>query len=317
VYVSFYKGDDEDAEFVHSVEQDIGMGASGWNFYTPFTGQMDNQRGVDLVWNNTPNSTTINRTYIAHAVDTTADGFDLSTDALFVRTSPLDVSGNYSGYESTTINDFDGDGHDDILWQNLYSGGNNIYVRFGNDTGLNTNRLVQAPTSWTTYTALFGDTDGDGRADVVNPRQDNLFEDFGIYIRNGVARQTDVLSNYQFIQYNSDSGDEVLEPFFGTADAVSPDFKLADVNGDGAQDIIINEKGIVDSLTNNVAVGLSVTGSNQFSFARAAQALPQSTDWSQYTLYIADVDGDLRDDAIWVLNSPTNNVFVGLARSSD
>jgi hypothetical protein len=314
VFVSFYKGDGDDAEFVHSVEQDM-EGGAGWNFYSVFSGQMDKQRGQDLIWNNVPNSTSTNRTYIAHAVDTTTVGFDLTTDALFVRSPYLDITGNFSGYETTTINDFDGDGYGDILWQNLSSADNVMYIRNGTATGLTASKAYKAGFGgWQSYLSLFGDIDGDGRSDVVNPRHNDKFADFGIHARNGQARQSVGFSTSQFIKY-SGSSEEVLKPFFGEAAAVNPDLFLADVNGDGAQDFIVNEKGKVDALANNIAVGLSIAGSNSFSFARAAQKVPQSEDWSQYTLYIADVNGDTRDDVVWVLNAATNSIFVGVARN--
>lgn len=315
VYVSFYKGDVNSAEFVHSAGQNM-QGGSGWNFFSVFSGQMDKQRGQDLIWNNVPRSTSINRTYIAHAVDTSVEGFDLTTDALFVRSSFMDVAGNFSGYEATTINDFDGDGFEDILWQNLSSGDNVIYIRYGTATGLSASRsFITNVSGWQLYTNLFGDIDGDGRSDVVNPRQYYNFADFGIHARNGQARQSVAFNTTRYIGYAGNNA-EVLKPFFGESAPVGPNLHLADVNGDGALDFIVNEKGKVDALANNIAVGLSIAGSNTFSFARAAQKLPQSEDWSQYTMYVSDVNGDSRDDVIWVLNAASNSVVVGLARSN-
>lgn len=321
VFVSFYKDTESGpSAFVHSAEQNISQGSNGWSDYSIYTGQMDALRGQDLIWNNVPNSTTTNRVYIAHAVDTTTDGFDLTSEQLFVRTSPLDISGNFSNYEYTIINDFDGDGHDDIAWQILWplqtSTSNTIYYRYGTSTGLTAHDRISQSSIWSSYIALNGDVNGDGRADVIYPRKRSKADAFGVYARPGAQRRADGFLTNFFTFYNDATEHAVLQPFFGTDTAVEPDLYLADVNGDGTDDIIINEKGKIDSLANNVAVGLSPPGNMLFSFSREAQKVPQSEDWSLYSTYFADVNGDNRQDIIWVRNAGSNDVIVGLARGN-
>ena len=319
VFVSFYKEDDNGQNtFVHSAVQDISQNTGGWQNYASYVGQMDAARGKDLVWNNVPNSTSVNRTYIAHAVDTSVDGFDLSSDDLFVRTGPFDINDSFTNYQYTFIDDFDGDGFDDIAWNALLdldiSRNNAVFYRNGTSTGLSAPRSLGDGSRWSFYTALTGDINGDGRTDIVYPRQRSSFPNFGIYSRLGVQRQVDGFLANSFTFYNDPNDHAALSPFFGESEAVSPDLYLADVNGDGTDDLIVNEKGTIDALSNNVAVGLSIPGSDQFSFTRESQTVPQSEDWSLFTLHLADVNGDDRQDVIWVRNASSNQVFVGLAR---
>lgn len=321
-YVSFYKeGDAGQSSFIHSVEQDIAGGSGGWDTYLPYVGQMDNARGTDLVFNNAANNTSTNRTYIAHAVDTTVDGFDLSTDQLFVRTSPLDASGDYTDFQYTIIDDFNGDGYDDIAWQRLLpdfnTASNFIIYRYGTDTGLSTGIFNQFQGSrWGVYTTLHGDINGNGRADIVYPRQGSLAQNFAVYTRPGAARMNDGFEENTITFYEGITENPVLRDFFGESTPISPDLYMGDVNGDGTDDLIINEKGKIAALSNNVAVGLSLPNSVEFTFTRAAQGVPQSEDWSLYSTYIADVNGDNRKDIIWIRNAGTNDVIVGLARGN-
>lgn len=319
LYVSFYKDTENDQQaFVHSSEQDIARGSGGWETYTPFIGQMDKANGIDFVYNNVLNNRGTNRTYIAHSVDTTTDNFDLSTEQLFVRTSAIDDDRNFNAYEYIFIDDFDGDGHDDIGWQLLLPtfdvSSNAIYYRYGTPTGLTDFDIIGQGSTWGVYTTLHGDINGNGRADIVYPRQGSLAENFAIYTRPGSPRKADGFEENTITFYNDPVDHAVLQPFFGASVEIEPDLYLGDVNGDGADDFIVNEKGVVDPLSNNVAVGLSVPNSVEFTFSREAQRAPQSEDWSLYSTYIADINGDERQDIIWVRIAASNDVIVGIAR---
>jgi len=284
---------------------------------------MDGLRGEDLIFNNRANATSINRSYIAHAVDTTVSGFDLANDDLFVMTPPLDRPGNYSGYEFTHIADFNGDGRDDIMWQNIDNGGNNYYFAFGTESGLDLggNNRNKAPYfrnfggSWGIYTSLAGDANGDGRADLVEPRQKSTFDIFGIYFGQGSDTGGSIIGSHRFESHNDTTDDAAIKDLLGTDTALSPDMALADVNGDGSQDLIIYDLGKRNILEGYIGVGLSIPGGAGFTFNRATQALPNGEDWAQYRLLVGDFNGDLNDDVVWIKSSTTHSVFVGIARS--
>ena len=319
VFVSFYQPDGATG-FVHSSGQVMAQ-SRGWHTYQPRIGQMDGKRGGDLLWNNALNSTSINRSYIGHAVDTTLAGFDLAHDPLFKLTPAMNHSGNTSGIEYIHVADFNGDGRDDVMWQNIDLSGNRYYIGLGTETGLALGSGAKAPYfrdfggHWSTYVSLPGDANGDGRADLIEPRQRSPFSQFGIYFGQGSDNQSRVIDAHSFEFHNDPTDDVAIRDLIGQPTPVEPEMYLADVNADGSQDLLIIDKGHSDNLTNIIGVGLSIPGGSQFSFNRATQELTPKEDWSQYRVLIGDINGDLRDDVLWVRNGATHSVYAGIARS--
>jgi len=62
----------------------------------------------------------------------------------------------------TGVGDFDGDGHDDVLWRRAADGANAIWPAADRDTAI---RLASAVPGWRVSTIV--DLDGNGRADIV------------------------------------------------------------------------------------------------------------------------------------------------------
>ena len=89
---------------------------------------------------------------------------------------------------------------------------------------------------------------------------------------------------------------------------------IADVDGNGSGDLLINDKGYGNNLTNAIGVGLSVVGGSEFTFTRVAQSLAPAEDWSQYVLLTGDINADGRDDVLWISNAAINSVYTGIAR---
>ena len=87
--------------------------------------------------------------------------------------------------------------------------------------------------------------------------------------------------------------------------------QLGDVNADGRDDFVL-----YNQTRDETHVGLG-TADGTFDFSRAPQSRPQQDDWSQFQLLVGDVNGDRRDDVLWVDASARNRVYVGLARASD
>ncbi|MFK8030037.1 MAG: thiol-activated cytolysin family protein [Gammaproteobacteria bacterium] len=321
-YVVFVKGD-ADREFVYSAPQSLSA-AGQWQEHAPFTGQMDAQHGADLVFNNVPSSVTRNSTHTALAVDMTVPGFDLETDVLFEPLQRFDIDLNFSNYDYTYVADFNGDGYDDMSWQILSSADNRRWFAMGSEQGLVGARFQDLRGDWRRYSSLSGDVTGDGIADIIEPRNLGIWESFAIYIGEGTGvtatnSSAAVLDPHTFKWRNREPEDVAIRNLFGPevtngAPEWTPDVHLADVDGNGTQDLLINDKGYESNLTNKIGVGLAIAGGSEFTFTRVAQTLAQAEDWSQYTLLTGDINNDGRDDVLWISNAATNSVFTALAR---
>jgi hypothetical protein len=97
----------------------------------------------------------------------------------------------------------------------------------------------------------------------------------------------------------------------GTLVSVPLDIEVADVEGDGDADIIWNLR---DATVNNVYVSLG-NGDGTFDFSTVKVQHPdQSTNWSQYQMFAGDVNGDGREDIIWVWPGATNRVYTAVGK---
>lgn len=326
VYVVFVKGDETNREFIYSAPQVLSTSA-GWQDYTPMAGQMDGQHGVDLVFNNVPNNTSINATYTAYAVDTTAAGFDLETDPLFEPLEYFEIRQNFSNYGFTYIEDFNGDGFDDLAWQVLSEVDNRRWFALGSPNGLTGVRFQDLRGNWQRFTSIAGDVTGDGLADIVEPRMLGAWPSFSIFIGEGsgisAARTGDVLDPHAFKVRNRTPEDVAIRDLFGPpANASDPgglaawssDVHLADVDGNGTADLLINDKGYGNNLSNSIGVGLASPSNSEFTFVRVAQTLAPAEDWSQYVVRVGDFNNDDRDDVLWISSAATNSVYLALAK---
>jgi len=88
--------------------------------------------------------------------------------------------------------------------------------------------------------------------------------------------------------------------------------RLLDVNGDGRKDILLNRMGIV----NRSYIGLGRSNA-VFDFSRVSQDHPAGDQWGQFEILVGDINGDTREDVIYVNADATNTVYVGLSRGSE
>jgi hypothetical protein len=68
------------------------------------------------------------------------------------------------------------------------------------------------------------------------------------------------------------------------------------------------------------AVNQSIIGlgrnSGNMDFSRISQVHPAGDQWSQFEILVGDINGDSREDVIYVNADATNTVYVGLSRGS-
>jgi hypothetical protein len=314
----------------------------GWGKYTLVTGDPNGDGQTDLIWNYDGDR---NRTYVA--LSTGAGSFDFLAEQLHPNTTWNE------GY-TKLVGDVDGDGDDDLVWNARYST-NRTYVGFSNGDG--TFAMSPTPqdhpnSGWGGYDVFLGDVNNDGRADIV--WNETASADNRTYV--GLFQSMTPGSHFQMLSfqdrnfggwqdYTTLAGDidgvdgldlvfvalgrsnvplhrnlsrgngrfilpvEQYPGFDGAANDLSA--QLADVNADGRDDFVLYNR-----TRDETHVGLG-TSEGAFDFSRAPQSRPQQDDWSQFRLLVGDVNGDRREDVLWVDESARNRIYVGLARESD
>src|SRR6266480_3624334 len=88
-----------------------------------------------------------------------------------------------SGWQVQGIGDFDGDGRDDILWRNLSTGENYIYLM--NGLAIASGGLLRTVADQAWQVKGIGDFDGDRKADILW-RNSSTGENY-IYVMNGLT----------------------------------------------------------------------------------------------------------------------------------
>ncbi len=78
---------------------------------------------------------------------------------------------------------------------------------------------------------------------------------------------------------------------------------------DGRADLLWNTQGAV-----NRVYGSLGTASGGLDFSPQNQLHPVSTDWDQFTVYLADVNGNGRQDVIWNHAASENRIYVAISR---
>ncbi|MFW6201025.1 MAG: FG-GAP-like repeat-containing protein [Gemmatimonadota bacterium] len=261
--------------------------AEGWTAYTPFTGDVDRDGRMDLIWNGLRES---NGTYVGRS-----DG-EGGLELLPMQEHPAPEWSDYRAF----VADVNGDGRADLAWNQLRSTDNTMYVGIaGEEAGTFSFPEGQFETGgWAGYTAFLEDVNGDLAADFVFTEDASSLNRTYVYRSDGSGQF--VLSARQ---------DSVAGP-------ASTEFVplVADVTGDGRADLIWNDLGLGDAVVNRVYVALGTTN-GEFSAAVEPQTHPEtSVDWTQYEVLTADVNGDGKVDIVWNHPAVTNRVYVALSK---
>src|SRR3989442_849014 len=132
------------------------------------TGDFDGDGKADILWRNAV--TGQNYIYLMNGLTIASEG-------------SVNVVDPTSGWQVQGIGDFDGDGRDDVLWRNLATGENYIWLM--NGWTIASGGLIRTVADQAWQVKGIGDLDGDGRADILW-RNTVTGEDYA-YFMNGSA----------------------------------------------------------------------------------------------------------------------------------
>src|SRR6266480_577044 len=225
------------------------------------TGDFDGDGKADILWRNA--LTGENYIWLMNGLTIASQG-------------SINVVDPTSGWQVQGIGDFDGDGRADILWRNLSTGENYIYLM--NGWTIAAQGLVNAVSDQAWQVKGIGDFDGDGRADILW-RNSSTGENY-IWLMNGLSTASQ-----------------------GSVNFVDPAWQvkgIGDFDGDGKADILWRN---------------SSTGENYLylmnGWTIAARGLVNIVEPSSFWELkgIGDFDGDGKADILW-RNSSTGENYV-------
>ncbi len=290
IYLAMSKGDG-----TFDIRNGVTKGGSGaphaaWHVYA---GDVNGDGRTDLIFNHLTQGDDRNITVFAQS-DGTGD-FTLSGNSQH----PVKSTGWHT-YE-TLIGDVNGNGKDDIIWaRGPRTGGHvRVYLRISYSG-------FKGPYDRTNYhirANVFphvGDVNGDGRADVVYAwgEADGVGSGTSNPVLVGLGTSTAALNFRSPISAN-------------IPNKAFMQVRIGDLNGDGRADLLWNELGTDNQ--NRVYVSLAkADGSFDFSTKPQVHTL-ERTDWSLYEPYLADVNGNGRQDVIWIHAGVPTRIYVGLS----
>ncbi len=302
-YVSLSNGDGTFEEMPMFTKE----GSSWGTFYRFEVGDIDGKDGDDLVWNVLIGAQ--NRTYVTFS----------NGDGTFGIDNFEPTAGTYQDHPVATWNnvhtlfslaDVNGDNRADLIWHTIGVvgvSGHRVWIaeskrdQPGNVFDFKDvfNRNSQG---WQNYKVVIGNIDGNVGADLVWINSNRTSD---IAIHRDLSKAGNPALEAGPLQYYSDNDESTN---YGNYDMRQA---LMDVNGDGRKDLLINRMDVV----NQSAIGLG-RNDGTFDFSRIDQVHPIGDQWGQFEILVGDINGDSREDVIYVNADASNTVYVGLARGS-
>ena len=189
--------------------------------------------------------------------------------------------------QAAGFGDVDGDGDADLVVAN--NGANSVYLNDGLGT-FRSNPVWEGVTvmgsSWFTTALALGDVNGDGTLDLILANRE----------KNGSA-----LSGVNQFQLLMNNGSEFASSsVFNGSSALANALALGDVNGDGALDLVVGNRGLNELFINN--------GSGTFSKSLTFAGAETSTTTA---VALGDVDGDGALDIVFGINNGTGADIIG------
>lgn len=260
---------------------------SGWDKYDLLVGDTDNDGVDELVWNITDDCCS-NRTYVGNFVEGTQT-IDFS--------APNDFGSIWGSYQPF-IGNVNGGG-DDLIFNALTSG-NGLYIGLSNnDTTFTLSPFNKRPESgWGSYRAFPAFADNNTNTDMV----------YNNVKSSSINRVYTSLSN----------GNGTFNMSIGAQDHPKQQdwsaytTRVGDVDGDGIDDIVwTNQQPGQVAADVYVALG---TNNGLYDFSPVKQDQPYQDTWSQYTVFLMDVNGDNKQDLVWIKPGSQTLLYVATAK---
>lgn len=264
--------------------------ANGWGAYDLLVGDAMGPTGVgdgldDLVW--------VRWNTASLGV---YGGMSLGNSQFDLRPFRSLSSGTWAGYDLVQAN-VDGDGDMDFVLNRRGSANDTYTVRSaGDDTWtLHGNHANPGVTTWGNYAVRAGDVTGLGSQALIWADTAGVQNNTSVGMWNGTGYTFTPLDGAQYRSVN----DPPLH------------IEVGDVDGDGDADIIWSARA---GPANRTYVSLG-KGDGTFDYSALSQLHPDDqANWSQYQMYLGDVNGDGRDDIIWNWPAATNRIYTAIGK---
>jgi len=210
------------------------------------------------------------------------------------------IATSMAGVTSTHLVDVNGDGRADLVLNYLAPGTNQVAIALAMPNGtfatptVSNETQIEPTETWPNYVLRVGDVTGDGRTDLV--------------------WQSLTLPSRFFVAVPDASGALTFLPEASFSLGLGSGYQmvLADVNGDGAKDLVWN---ITIEGANVSWVALS-NGDGTFQVSSATPLSDtQGFGWAPYSLFVVDNNHDGRDDLMWNARTSVNRTYLALGQS--
>ena len=235
-----------------------------------------------------------------YIVIATATDLDTSTDFILSTYQSHSTSGHWENYDGY-VGDVNDDGRGDMVWSKRDT---DVQIYLGTSDATPPTFSFSGPypqvpgaTFYQVPGATFvRDLNGDGRSDVVLAwsRPDEL--------------------NRVLVNLGTTAGGLTYVGFYdpGFTNKLPMQVMAGDLNGDGRADLLWNELGGDNGNQLYVSLGRA-DGTYDVSTPTQIHTAERA-DWTQYAVHLADVNGDGREDVVWIHAMDQARIYVGLAR---